>query len=159
MIVINGKKYTKKAGQAILRTLDRTAIFKLYKQLTGKIDRGEIFEFIKNYAPSQKVAKAAFSIAYNSPHQSVDDCYKGKHGYFEPLPRQKAVDYTKEMVKVPSAYAKYPIMGQTHLYFASVSYGHSDYNKWRSVPIKGNEAFCKVLINYVKRFNISGYGE
>lgn len=71
MVTINGKRYTKKMGQAILRTQDRTAIFKLYKQLTGKIDRGEIFEFIKNYAPSKKVAKAAFSIAYNSPHQSV----------------------------------------------------------------------------------------
>lgn len=64
MIVINGKKYTKKAGQAILRTLDRTAIFDLYRQLTGKIDRGEIFEFIKNNAPTKKVAKAAHSIAF-----------------------------------------------------------------------------------------------
>lgn len=159
MVTINGKRYTKKMGEQILRTQDRTAIFKLYRQLTGKIDRGEIFEFIKNYAPSKKVARAAFSIAYNSPHHSVDDCYKGKHGYFEPLPRQKAVDYTKEMVKEPSAYAKYPIMGQTHLYFASVSSDTATTISGGLYLSKGNEAFCKALINYVKRFNISGYGD
>lgn len=155
-------KITKKYIVSVLRTLNRTEIFKLFRSVSccnGKIDKGAVYDFIKKYAPTNKVAKAAFSIAYNSPHQSVDDCYKGKSGYFDPLPRQKAVDYTKEMVKKPSAYAKYPIMGHTHLNFASVLYGHSDYNKWRSVPIKGNETFCKALINYVKRFNISGYGE
>jgi hypothetical protein len=153
-------KPTKKYIVSVLRTLNRTAIFKLFRAVSccnGKIDKGAVYAFIKKHAPTKRVANAAFSIAYNSPHQSVDDCYKDNHGYFEPLPRQKAGDYTKEMVKKPSAYAKYPIMGQTHLYFASVSYGHSDYNKWRSVPIKGNEAFCKALIKYVKRFNISGY--
>lgn len=155
-------KPTKKYIVSVLRTLNRTEIFKLFRSVSccnGKIDKGAVYDFIKKYAPTNKVAKAAWEIAYNSPHDSIESVYKGKHGYFEPLSRQKAVDYTKEMVKEPSAYAKYPIMGQTHLYFASVSYGHKDYNKWRSVPIKGNEAFCKALINYVKRFNISGYGE
>lgn len=155
-------KPTKKYIVSVLRTLNRTEIFKLFRSVSccnGKIDKGAVYDFIKKYAPTNKVAKAAWEIAHNSPHDSIESVYKGKHGYFKPLSRQKAVDYTKKMVKEPSAYAKYPIMGQTHLYFASVSYGHRDYNKWRSVPIKGNEAFCKALINYVKRFNISGYGE
>ena len=64
MVTINGKRYTKKMGQQILRTQDRAAIFDLYRQLTGRIDRGEIYEFVKNFAPTKKVAKAAHSIAF-----------------------------------------------------------------------------------------------
>ncbi len=150
-------KITKKEIQKVLRLQNKTELFKLYKKIYGVIDRSGICDFVRKYAPSNKVARGAYAIAHISQHDCVDDCYKGKHGYFAPLPRQEAVDYTKEMVKKPSAYAKYPIMGQTHLYFASVSYGHSDYNKWRSVPIKGNEIFVDTLIRYVKKFNISGY--
>jgi hypothetical protein len=153
-------KPTKKYITSVLRTLNRTAIFKLFRAVSccnGKIDKGAVYDFIKKHAPTKRVANAAWDIAYNSPHDSIESVYKGKYGHFAPLPRQEAVDYTKKQVKTPSAYAKYPIKGHTHLYFASVSYGHKDYNKWQSVPLKGNERFVDALIRYVKKFNISGY--
>lgn len=151
------KKITKKAIVATLRTLDRTAIFKLCKQIypgrifTKKELRSVVYDIIKEFAPTNKIAKEAYWLAYTHGHQLVDDCYKGKHGYFEPLTLQMIVDYTKQQLKKPvTPYTKYPTYGHTHLYFCSPTYGHSDYNKWRALPIEGNEKFCKTLIQYVE---------
>lgn len=147
------KKITKKEIASTLCTLDTTQIFRLYKRVNGgnQVDRSALYDFIKDNAPTQKVRNAAYCIAY--AHHQTWDCYKGKHGVFEPLPRQKAVEYTMRQLQSPaSSYAKFPIMGHTHLYFASIAYGHSDYNKWRSVKIEGNERFCDTLIAYVNKF-------
>lgn len=146
-------KITKKQIFATLRTLDRTAIFKLCVALTGPHPRPEIkswvFNMIKQYAPTNAIAKQAFNIAFGGRNTSA--AYKGKHGYFAPLHYQEIVDYTKEQLKNPvTSYTKYPTFGHTHLYFCSPVHGHSDYNKWRALPIAGNEKFCKTLIQYVQ---------
>jgi hypothetical protein len=151
------KKITKKEIAATLRTLDRTQIFRLFKAVNGgnEIDRSALSDFIVANAPTKKVRKAAYDIAYypSNPHHHYSEDYKGKHGFFEPLPRQKAVEYTMKQLQDPaSSYSKFPIMGHTHLYFASIAYGHRDYNKWRSVKIEGNEKFCDMLIAYVNKF-------
>jgi len=76
-----------------------------------------------------------------------------KHGVYEPLRRQYIVEcLKKECLDPESNYAKRPMMGHTHLYFCSPVYGHSDYNKWRALPIKGNERFCELVIKYADRF-------
>lgn len=51
-----------------------------------------------------------------------------------------------------SPYAKRPMYGHTHPYFCSLVYGHQDYNKRRSIPIKGNERFCALVIAYADKF-------
>ena len=151
------KKITKKAIVATLRTLDRTAIFKVAFKLlfesTGRKPniielRNGVYNLIKEYAPTNKIANMAYSLAHNTRNTSA--AYKGKHGYFEPLTLQMIVDYTKQQLKNPvTPYTKYPTYGHTHLYFCSPVHGHSDYNKWRALPIEGNEKFCKTLVDYV----------
>lgn len=151
------KKITKKAIVATLRTLDRTAIFKvafkLFFESTGRKPniielRTGVYFIVKEFAPNNKIANMAYSLAYNTRNTSA--AYKGKHGYFAPLPYQEIVDYTKQQLRGPvTPYTKYPMYGHTHLYFCSPVHGHSDYNKWRALPIKGNEKFCKTLVDYV----------
>lgn len=76
-----------------------------------------------------------------------------KHGVYEPLRKRYIVEYLKEQCLDPdSNYAKRPMLGHTHLYFCSPVYGHSDYNKWRALPIEGNERFCELAIKYADRF-------
>lgn len=48
-------------------------------------------------------------------------------------------------------YQKIAIYGNTWLYLCSPVYGHSDYNKARLMPIKGNERECEFLIKVSKR--------
>lgn len=43
-------------------------------------------------------------------------------------------------------YQKIAMYGHTWLYLCSPIYGHSDYNKSRLMPIKGNEKACEFLI-------------
>lgn len=148
-------KITKKHIQKVLRTLDRTQIYKLCRQMSddGNVTQTAVFNMMCEYAPTVRVRKAAFNIAYNSPHDCIDTCFKGVHGWFKPLPKQHIVDYLKEMVQFPqSEYVKVPIMGHTHLYFAHPAYGHKDYNKWRAIKIEGNEVFCNTLISYAKKY-------
>lgn len=52
----------------------------------------------------------------------------------------------------PSNYTKVPMMGHTHLYFCSPSYGHADYNKVRTCSIEGNEEFVNKIVNIAERF-------
>lgn len=81
------------------------------------------------------------------------DYYSGKYKYkkhssFEPLRKQYIVDaFKQEMERWGSPYQKVPTMGNTGLYFCSPTYGHYDYNKWRAIDIKGNEAFCDVIMS------------
>ena len=148
-------RVTKKEIARVLRTLDRTAIFNLYHRIYGRISRvtrSLIVDFIKTNAPSAKVANAAYNIVF-CPDRNTEVCYKGVHGHFEPTPRQEVTQFLLEQCKNPtSAYAKKPILGHTHLYFASPAFGHKDYNRWRALPIAGNEAFCDAVIKYAQRF-------
>ena len=54
-----------------------------------------------------------------------------------------------------SNYAKQPMYGYSHLYFCSPVYGHSDYNKWRALPIKGNERFCELIVKLGEKYSKS----
>lgn len=51
----------------------------------------------------------------------------------------------------PSNYTNVPMMGHTHLYFCSPSYGHADYNKVRACNIEGNENFCEKVCEIARR--------
>ena len=136
---------TKKEIVKTLRTLDRTAIFALYKKLNGQINRYKIEDFIKAFAPTKAVRRAAHEIAFGGRRMPAPVETMGK--------RKEVVDAVKKYLSEPfTAYTKVPILGHTRLYLCSPAYGHKDYNKSSVLPIAGNERFCEVLIKYAKKF-------
>lgn len=138
------KKITKKEIAATLRSMNVTAIHRLCVLVTGT---HHVYEFVKQYAPTNKVARQAYNIAYPRPHYWYGDAYKGKHGHFEPLPRQAArLFFENERKRGTDSYTKAAWMGHTWLYAASPVYGHRDYNKARMIPIEGNERYCEILV-------------
>lgn len=157
MKTFDGKNISKKHIEATLRTLDSTKIFALYKRIYGNVDRSGIYNFIHEFAPSQRVYYKAYDTAYSHKHafrrnDIETECIK-RHGFFRGDLRQQTVEKLKHEVQdVTSPYAKRPMMGHTHLYFCSPVYGHSDYNKARMIPIEGNERFCELVIRYADKF-------
>lgn len=146
------KKVTKKEIACILRSGNITKIFQLYYRIHGNIDRHGLYHFIRSNAPSKRVYRDAYHICHNKPKCAYSHLYKGKHGYFDPLPRQKVVEkLLEECNREIDNYSKRPFMGNTHLYFCSPIYGHSDYNKWMAIDIKGNERFCEVIKKYADK--------
>lgn len=142
-------KTTKKDIQAVLRTLDRTAIFRMYKNIYGEISRNGIYDFIHEYAPNNRIYKKAYELAYGG----LGSRNHSTHGTFEPLPLQRVVEVLVSNCKnADSPYSKMPMMGHTHLYFCHRAWGHSDYNKWCALPINGNERFCEAVIKYAQRY-------
>ena len=138
-------KVSKKEIKQVLRSLDKTAIFRLYARINRNVDRFGLYQFIQEYAPSKRVANMAYTLAYDTHHNNVP--------YDLMTQKQKVVEYLKEQIKdVTSPYAKQPMWGNTHLYFCSPVYGHHDYNKWAALPINGNERFCELIIAIGKKY-------
>lgn len=121
----------------------------------------------ENFAKSEKMKRQLYYLfqdktvqrwAYRSDVEEA--AAHSKHGVFEPLKKQYIVEYLKEQCLDPASnYAKRPMLGHTHLYFCSPVYGHSDYNKWCALPIKGNERFCELVIKYADKFFAPIYDE
>lgn len=157
MKTFDNKTISKKEIERTLRTMDSTKIFALCHRIYGRTNRHEIYNFIHEFAPSQRVYYAAYKLAYSHKHDfrrnDIDtECVK-RHGFYHGNLRQQVVDALKrECQDVTSNYAKRPMMGHTWLYFCSPVYGHSDYNKRRMIPIKGNERFCELVIKYADKF-------
>lgn len=149
------KKLTKKFIQSVLRTNDRTKIYQLasmyYKK---KPTQGLVYALMDNYAPTKKVRSCMYNIAFLKPERyDKTSAIRNMISYQESNPRQIAMEFfRKQLTMLDSNYVKQPMLGYTHLYFCSPIYGHSDYNKVRSLPIKGNERFCELLVSYGKKF-------
>ena len=164
MRTAKGKNITKKEIQRILRTEDATQIFRLHYLIYGNVNRINIYRFIKQYAPSAGLRASARRIAYNMKNddyrQRIDDEVIRRHGIYHGNDLISLIDYVKRQCADPgSFYAKRPMMGYTHLYFCSPIYGHSDYNKVRSIPIAGNERLCDAIIKYADRYFTPIYGK
>lgn len=159
MKTFNGKSISKKAIGNVLRTMDATKIYNLYRQVTGeKPDHNKVWRFIEEYAPTKRIKKRAywFCMGIRNKHEmeriKVDD-YNFHNGRRNVFQRAYIVDYLKKQCLNPeSNYAKRPMLGFTGLYFCSPAYGHSDYNKWRACDIKGNEDFCEAVIRYANKY-------
>ena len=115
-------------------------IFKIDGWWNMKYDgRRKIFKGLskKEFAVAQEkaVRRRYFSVPYYEKsllrrcYESVCDWAKPVHGSY-----QKVVMY-----------------GYTYLYLCSPIYGHSDYNKSRLIPIKGNERECEFLMRVSNR--------
>lgn len=158
MKTFDGKNITKKEIASVLRTMDSTKIYSLCARIWGFIpDRRAVYDFIKNNAPSIRVARKAYYLTYPNKHSmerySIESTCIHRHGLYKGDERHNVVKkLRRECQDVTSPYAKRPMMGHTHLYFCSPVYGHSDYNKARMIPIEGNERFCELVIRYADKF-------
>jgi hypothetical protein len=147
------EKITKKTIREILRTMDRSQIFNLTKKLKGDCQKYTVKKFIEEYAPIKKIYRKAFDIAYNGDVEHPRFLVKSV-GAANGMKRKEVVDFlieNIELAKIGSAYAKLPFKGVTNLYFCSPTYGHSDYNKYRAISIKGNEEFCDILLSFAHK--------
>ena len=136
--------------------MDRTQIFRLYLHIFGKLDRDKLYYFIKTYAPSNRVYFSAYDLSYRRAENKYNEDEDRKSWQFKKDNiYQIAVNKFKEYAKDPkSPYTKRPIIGCTHLYFASPVYRFRDYNKWEVMPIKGNERFCETLCKLADKYFI-----
>ena len=130
---MKAKRITKKEIQAVLRSLDATAIYRLYHKLYGTVSKSGVYDFIKQNAPSKRVIKFAIAALGAASHNV----------------KRRVID--SEVIR--------PMMGRTYLYFCSPIYGHDDYNKVREIPIAGNERFCELLIKYADKYFAPIYGK
>lgn len=48
--------------------------------------------------------------------------------------------------------AKRPMMGDTYLWFCSPDYGLYDSNRWKAMPIEGNERFCETICKLADKY-------
>ena len=156
MKTYDGKTTSIKHIHKILRTMDRTQIFRLYVQIFGTLDRAKLCRFIDLYAPNKRVFLAAYNLAYCKPlSEHREDQDRKSWQFTKDNIYQIAVKKFKEYAKDPkSPYTKRPIMGQTNLYFASPVYRFRDYNKWEVMPIKGNERFCETICKLADKYFI-----
>lgn len=143
--IMKTNNITKKEIISTLRTLDRTAIFALYKRMNGQINRSKIEDFIRSFGPTKAVRRAAHEIAFGGRRMPAPVETMGK--------RKEVVEAVKKYCAEPfTAYTKVPMLGHTRLYLCSPVFGHRDYNKSSVLPIAGNERFCEVLIQYAQKF-------
>lgn len=150
------KKITKREITEVIRTCDQTQVFRLYlmlnptqRKLNCRSLRYAVAEFIENNAPTKKTFRWANEVRH---YRRFDFDYQNYENKFHSR-LHDIVEFTKLQVKNPSSpYAKRPMLGHTHLYFCSPVYGHSDYNKWRALPISGNERFCETIIKYADKY-------
>ena len=152
------KRITVKKIQSVLRSMDPTEIFRIYVQMYGgKVDRLSVMRFIQKYAPSQKVSELAYYIAFvkNTNKPIPTDQAIKSFAWKKANEKHLAIEALKkhiEIWKTNAAYAKRPMMGNTHLWFCSPVYGFSDYNKWRAMPIEGNERFCETICKLADKY-------
>jgi|GEM_PF-4183909 len=144
---MNTYKVTKKQIQEILKSENRTEIFKLVKKVVGNCNQSTVFKFIQSNAKTQKMHNSAYHIAY---------CGRLKYAEFEV---EKCITFVGKMrhyadeyrINPNSSYAKTLIKGNTHAYWASPIYGHSDYNKSRAFKLLGNERLFEILCKYMSK--------
>ena len=138
---------TKKEIQRVLRTLNRTAIFKAAKQRGVNVHKKlDVEQFIKDYAPSLRVKRKAWDIAYLNDKADYSRYTPNTIGsVFAYAKRQKAEGY--------SPYSKMLIVGNNNIYWASPSYGHADYNKSIALPNTARNRRAAALINHYLGYN------
>lgn len=154
MKTFNGETISKKRIQQVLRTLDRTAIFRLTKTIYGDAERMHVYDLVKLYGPTQNIRSLAYDIAYyNARRHDLETSDKRHLEYRNANKYHIAIASFRHHIKNPnSPYAKRPIMDKTNLYFASPIYGLSDYNKYLYMPISGNERFCETICKLADKY-------
>ena len=154
MKTFNGETISKKRIQQVLRTMDRTQIFRLYLQIYGFIDRSGIYAFINKFAPNNRVYNAAFNLAFRKEEHDYSMDVDGKSWQYQQENKYHiAMQWFRYYIKnLKSPYTKRPIIHGSYLFFVSPIYGMDDYNRWKCMPIAGNERFCKTICKLADKY-------
>ena len=150
----DGENITKKEIEAVLRSMNQTAIFRTYFKLYGiRPEQYNVVRFIDEFAPTKKIKRVSWTLTEPNRHKKVRLYRVDSNWLAENWPVSYIVRYFRdELSRGLTPYTKRPFLCKTHLYFCSPVYGHGDYNKWRSVSIKGNERLCDTLIRLADKY-------
>jgi hypothetical protein len=154
------KIFTKKAFRAALKANDQTEIWHLTAVKLGRRpERLEVLHLVEELSTTNRDYKKAWSLAFRD-----NDCRRGAQQdamfihrggfrqYDDSHYRSAALAMLRKLLtEKTSNYTKVPMMGHTHLYFCSPSYGLADYNKVRTCAIEGNEDFVKKILDVADR--------
>lgn len=154
--------FTKKAFRAALKANDQTEVWHLTAVKLGrKPTKKEVCELIEEVADTVRDKSKAYSMAFHSMRQqrihaaeTMAWYRRGAYGqYGDSHYRNEALIMLRRLLTENHGnYTKVPMMGHTHLYFCSPSYGHADYNKVRTCNIEGNEEFVNKIVNIGEKF-------
>lgn len=149
------KKVTKKQIRSTLRALNRTEIFRLYAQSFGEVRRSCLYEWIMSNAPSERIRKSAYSIAYGSDRQG--ERYPGERKrsfeFYQANPRHCAMGIVRaEFRRGLDKYTRIPYFENNKLRFCNYRYGLSDYNGYVLLYVRDNERFCELLYRVARRY-------
>lgn len=155
-------KFTKKAFRAALKANDQKKVWHLtaVKFLRTPTQK-EVYDLIKEVASTIRDERKAYAMAYQSQRKQRFEVaatmawYKrgayGQYGDFH-YRHEALIMLRRLLTEYHGNYTKVPMLGHTHLYFCSPSYGHADYNKVCTCKIEGNEEFVKKIVNIGERF-------
>lgn len=143
---------TKKEIQKIIRTEDPTQIFRLYHRIHGgKVEKHQIFDFVRKFAPTEKIRRNALRIAYPAKIEGNDVYLLQRKREIE-FKNKNILHYAMDLFRKnikrigKDNYVKRPIIIGRMLCFAHPIYKALDYNRFSVMPIEGNEKFVKKLI-------------
>lgn len=137
---------TKKQIKKELRTLNTTNIFKVAKMAGINVNnRANLYKFILDNAPSEKVLKKAYSLSYGANY--TKKCFFTKSTVSKVSATIRYAMQQKKVGKNP--YSKILVVGNSNIYWASPIYLHQDYNK--SIALENNEKNRK-LAETINRF-------
>jgi hypothetical protein len=154
------KIFTKKAFRSALKANDQTEIWHLTAVKLGRRpERLEVLHLVEELSTTNRDYKKAWSLAFRDNYcrrgAQQDAIFIQRGGvrqYDDSHYRSAALAMLRNLLtEKNSNYTKVPMMGHTHLYFCSPSYGHADYNKVRTCAIEGNEDFVKKILDIADR--------
>ena len=154
-------KFTKKAFRAALKANDQTEVWRLVSlEIGSKPTRTQVYNAVVELSTTSEITtmRRARKMAYGEgakKRMAQNACiasWAKRGGMRQYSQKTEALAMLRRLLtENPSNYTKVPMMGHTHLYFCSPSYGHADYNKVRTCAIEGNEVFCEKVCEIAKR--------
>lgn len=146
-------KFTKKAFRAALKSNDKTKVWQLVAiSLKRTPTKTEVFNYVEKFSSTLRDFRKAYNMAYGRREKNTSNKMVYPQ-YTVSLERGAALAMLRRLLtEKTSNYTKVPMMGHTHLYFCSPSYGHADYNKVRTCNIEDNEEFVNKIVKIGKNF-------
>ena len=155
---LTSKTASKKALMEAIKKGDKKELFHIYAMAGCKcnshhpIQYIDVLIFCRQYLSDRAHRKAWNIMSASSPEE------RRRHEWCKVYHSEKhqVIAALKKFIADPTSnYAKKPMYGYSNLYFCSPVYGHKDYNKWRAIPIKGNERFCELIVKLGEKYSKS----
>lgn len=131
-----------------LKTLDTTRIHRIAKLCGVQVENQNLlYRWIIANAPNTKVEDTAFRLAYHRDEAKLKIQHRMRDG--RTRVQRVFAHAREEKLSGRSPYSKMLIEGNKNIYWASPSYGHSDYNK--SIAMENTEK-NRAIMNVINRY-------